>query len=174
MYRVITARTKEENLFHKNCKATDLHCRMEDSIIVWNEDIISKCPYAYVTQDSFSHTGDDILYSSVPNHLFKLTNKFTECGMEIYGTTEGLYITWDGKVKQFEKSEVELSTVHELILSEQDGAVFNAHLQREALNRRVCETIRSYLKEFRSKDDEFTLVGNSRGFATIIHAQGGI
>jgi hypothetical protein len=173
-YRVITARTKEENLFHKNCKATDLHCRMEDSIIVWNEDIISKCPYAYVTQDSFSHTGDDILYSSVPNHLFKLTNKFTECGMEIYGTTEGLYITWDGKVKQFEKSEVELSTVHELILSEQDGAVFNAHLQREALNRRVCETIRSYLKEFRSKDDEFTLVGNSRGFATIIHAQGGI
>ena len=68
--------------------------------------------------------------------------------------------------------KVELSTVHELILSEQDGAVFNAHLQREALNRRVCETIRSYLKEFRSKDDEFTLVGNSRGFATIIHAQG--
>jgi hypothetical protein len=74
--------------------------------------------------------------------------------MEIYGTTEGLYITWDEKVKQFEKSEVEFSTVHELILSEQDGEVFNAHLQREALNRRVWETIRSYLKEFRSKDDE--------------------
>ena len=67
-YRVITAKTKEENLFHKNCKAKDLHCRMDDSIIIWSEDIINKCPYTYVTQDSFSHTGNDILFSSVTKH----------------------------------------------------------------------------------------------------------
>jgi len=104
---------------------------MEDSIIIWNKEIINKCPYTYVTKGAFSHTGDDILFSNVSKHLFKLTNKFTKCGMEIYGTTEGLFITWDEKVKQFEKSEIELSAVHELILSEQDGAVYNAYLNPE-------------------------------------------
>jgi hypothetical protein len=172
--RIITAKTKEDTLFHKDCKAKDLYCRMEDSIIIWSKDIINKCPYTYVTQDSFSHRGDDILFSNVSKHLFKLTNKFTECGMEIYGTTEGLFITWDEKVKQFEKSEIELSAVHELILSEQDGAVYNAHLQRESVNMRVCETIKTYLREFRAREDDLTLVGNSRGFGTIIHSQGGI
>jgi len=74
----------------------------------------------------------------------------------------------------FEKSDIELSTVHELILSEQDGAVYNAHLQRESVNTRVCETIKTYLREFRSREHELTIVGNSKGFATIIHSQGGI
>ena len=94
--------------------------------------------------------------------------------MEIYGTTEGLYITWNQKAKRLEKSEIELPTIHELILSEQDGAVYNAYLDKESLNSRVCETMKSFLREFREKDDKFMLVGNSRGFATIIHAQSGI
>jgi hypothetical protein len=172
--RVITARSKDETLFHRDCKAKDLYCRLEDSIIVWAGEIINKCPYSFITNESFSHQGDDIIYNSQSRHLFKLTNKFIECEMEIYGTTEGLYITWSQKAKQLEKSEVELSTIHDLILSEQDGAVYNAYLNRENMNMKICETIKTYLRELRVKEDVITLVGNNRGFATIIHAQSGI
>ena len=42
--RLITANNEKDTVFSDFCKVEDFYCKLESSIIIWNKDIIHKCP----------------------------------------------------------------------------------------------------------------------------------
>lgn len=62
------------------CTAKDLNCRTKDGIIVWNENIVHKCPYEFIQEGIFELTGA-IAIDRNQSILFQIINNKTECDM---------------------------------------------------------------------------------------------
>ena len=90
-----------------SCKPLDGKCEMSESVIIWDENLASNCPYQrlftidHLVQKAGQYKGDfkgdysgSALYSKKDFLLFILTSKVvSECGLILYLTSEGLYLS---------------------------------------------------------------------------------
>ena len=44
MLMLITANNEKDLVFSDFCKVEDYYCKLESSVIIWDKDIIHKCP----------------------------------------------------------------------------------------------------------------------------------
>jgi len=124
--RATIAKNAEDYLFGEKCKITEKNCQLQNSVIVWEDDVItsSHCPYSYITSNDFIRLQQSVLYDELNARAFKIISKSkpNKCEFDIYGTQENLFITFSKEAKKLKSSEVDLAALHELILSEQDGS----------------------------------------------------
>ena len=104
--RIITAYGLKDKVFGKECTADSLTCDTGNSRIIWNSDIVHSCPLNYISSiNGLSNDGNDILYSEERRMAFQLNGVEQTCGMKVYSTSEGLYLTASPKAVNLTKPE---------------------------------------------------------------------
>ena len=137
--RAIVVMRNDSVVFNK-CKASDLTCRLADSLVIWNNSIIAACPYSKVAKiDNLTPFKNNILFDQKTNHVFKIIKAFSACrDMEIFSTEQGLYLTLDQRADRLASSELDLSDIHKLMLSENDGEFFKSHTDFSSIHKSLC------------------------------------
>ena len=118
MLMLITANNEKDLVFSDFCKVEDYYCKLESSVIIWDKDIIHKCPVRriltnkkfYIVKNGFM--AEDLYF------IFK--NLVNVCGTTLILTIEGvLLLIKDNKNEDFFEKLKKQS--HELYLK-------NSHL----------------------------------------------
>ena len=173
--RLITAYTRESTVINDNCVASSLQCQLKESIVIWSENIIKTCTLnLLVSKANFTNEDNDIIYDRTNRHLLKLKEKTNECGLDVYKTSEGLYVSFDEQAEKIEKSEFDLSGVNDLVLSEIDGDIYSTSLQLEALKQRLCEGFASVLRLMKINEDIFDTVKDQKRRTRVFYAKNGL
>lgn len=178
--KLIMATDENDNLFGTECKGRDLFCNLGRSVIIWNKEIILKCEYEYIkTMSNTSVVDENIIYESNNQWAFQIIRKINVCkdliknGLDLYQTTEGLYLSLDKTVNELPKSELSLTNLHELMLSEEDGHKIAELLDFKKLNKKICESNLMTLRYISNLDDHFEVL-NIANTTTIIYSNEGI
>jgi len=96
----------------------------------------------------FQRSNGNVVYDGTNSRAFKiLSANFSPCcNMFLYKTQENLVLTFDARAKALNTSEVDLASMHELLLSENDGSALKVSLAMKAIKRRLCEQLSLFLK----------------------------
>ena len=120
-----------------HCMPLNLECKVFNKIITWSKSIFHNCPFRRIISLNFDQN-DAILINRKNNLLFEIKNKFKECNLEIYETTEGLYLT-SNNASFLEKSDNNLKSIDELILADTDANEFKIKSElTKHLNKESC------------------------------------
>ncbi len=91
--RTLSAKKLDDNLFGTMCKAKDLYCRLDDSIMVWDESVMHKCPFSKIVQMEFKFNIENaVAYNMTEKLLFQLLPVEKHCETDMIPTQEGLYL----------------------------------------------------------------------------------
>lgn len=90
--KMIIAESPESKIFDSDCRAKDLKCSFSDSIIVWDQEVIHKCPFKRLMNHELfrvDHLGFTSLKKNV-RFIFKSLVRY--CDQTLIYTVEGVYI----------------------------------------------------------------------------------
>jgi len=169
--RTILAYKNESYMFGRNCKPSNLECKLSDSIVIWDENIIQKCELRLILAEiKLTNVGNDVFeFSDVKGRgLVQIKNKvlMPECGaMDFYATSEGVLLSVELKNKDgqpitnYQKgkgtTESEINTRFLEQLMEDDDVKYRTKLELDEINKRECENLISTLKSFRHHDESY-------------------
>lgn len=200
--RLVVTDSFEKNVLHGSigtCKANDLYCELSQSVVIWEKDIIRKCPFERIMhiKDLRSQRNSNetikFYYSKNQSVFFKVDSsgkKYEECGgHEFISTSEGLYLSIIKRVKskaanetrknlmKFPESNMKMIHLHEnelrkVLLSQEDFALFTL-LKMNLLS--ACSAFLNILRTNMNIDDSFVIL-NEMGYAKdlIIYFNNGI
>lgn len=172
---IILAKTNDTKVFKnaKNgCTAFDLECNLENSIIIWNKDIVKECMFEsvlYVTDLMLTSEGTSLLYESKKNRfLFKLTgNVEYACGnISFYETLEGLYVVLMSKSEEYfdhikfpegnaNIKHLQDNDVREFMLAEVD---YDKKNMLSTISKVACSSLVNTLRSSIDKQDKFLVI----------------
>ena len=90
-YIKIVAHHKDDLLFSHNCIAKQLECKINNEIIIWNENVIHHCPYSHIMNVSL-FLKDPLLIDFQKKLAFKFQKFCNQCNSDIIETTDGLQL----------------------------------------------------------------------------------
>ena len=172
--RKIVAKGGESVVFEQ-CKATELSCRLQsEAIVIWNKDIIHQCPFQRVAfLDSLQGFENEILYDENTRHVFKVTNVSNVCNMSLLETEQGLYLSTSRVAAFYTNSQLELTAVHELMLSEADGETFLSHREFAAIHKQMCRENYDRLHALSRQENVYMQFVDHQGNRRIVYASKG-
>ncbi len=98
--RNILAKNLESSVFDKKCKAKDLECKIGDKIIIWQDEVVRKCPLQQILMiKNATLTGNRII-DNKHKHTFFIKTRQNYCNMSLFETTTGLFINTDAPNEQ--------------------------------------------------------------------------
>ena len=118
--RIIIGTSLTQPLFlnaESRCLAEDLYCQLQETVIIWESDIIHRCPYFFIRSISVTILDTMIIGE---NLLFQIINKHTACGVDLMSSSEGLFLSHDSRSSKFETSNIELDMKNHFMLAEND------------------------------------------------------
>jgi hypothetical protein len=122
--RFITADDENSVVFHNNlCLAKYGECQLAKSIVVWDINIVHKCPYYLITAVNAEIPKNDILLAYDEKLLFSISDKISpkSCGdIKLLSSTEGLFITQDLRVLDLPKFDRDMMDLSKFMLSDSD------------------------------------------------------
>ena len=130
-YHIISSvsHIKKESLFKpmfdkhiSSCLPKDFFCIAGESTYVWNDTIVHNCEFFKVKTISLRGT-DHVLFSN--NSLLQISKTFTSCGIEIFATSQGLYLSENIIASNFSSEPEDLNLEHHLIISDFDKKIFD-------------------------------------------------
>jgi hypothetical protein len=74
--------------------------------IIWEKDIIHKCPFVQIKQIEINVSNDIAVGEKI---LLQLKNTSRECDLNIHSTTEGLFISPDEEAKKLPKATTDMN-----------------------------------------------------------------
>lgn len=174
------------------CKPMNMHCVLESSTVVWNDEMIRKCPFELLIrmQDlaftNFNHQPDYPLLISKQNKITLKLNLKTmnacEPETQFYETTEGLYVTFlrteldKNNIKHFKTSmvnslHIQSSDYRFLQLAEEDYKMYRVYRSIISL---MCTTILNIIKSNMDNDDKFLVINESGSTEVIVYINNGL
>jgi hypothetical protein len=126
------------------CWPEDLYCQIQENIIIWENDIIHKCPFFFIRQIPATIIGNIIIGD---NLLFQITNKQQACDVHIMSTTEGIYISVDLRASQLKTSNIELDMKTHFMLAEIDFRIESILRIFDKLNNKIETQICTIIKD---------------------------
>jgi hypothetical protein len=130
-YHIISFVThvKKESLFKpifdksmSSCLPKDFYCIAGENTYFWNETIIHNCEFFKVKTISLRGT-EHVLFSN--NSLVQISKSFSSCGIEIYATSQGLYLSENIIASNFSSEMEDLNLEHHLMISDFDKKIFD-------------------------------------------------
>jgi len=178
IYKQVIAKYFNDTIFEgkndKKCTVYDLFCETTDSIIIWEKDLYEHCPFSFMATSAVTANADNLLYDSVNGRAFRVVSKVNICNnMEAYTTQEGLILTQSLEAQKLAQSEVDITGLHELMLSEQDANNFAMHRSLFSLKKRICDQMANYLRILALKADTFDLYKDFKGNERVFYAHYG-
>jgi hypothetical protein len=90
--RVISSNSENNRVFGTKCIIKDIKCELHDSIIVWENDIIHKCPLYEVSNTLFKIKGF-FLWNDREKLSFQFEKFLNICNNQLIHTAEGLFLS---------------------------------------------------------------------------------
>ena len=137
--RPIVGETEDSVVFPSKI-TNQLYCKTHNSIIIWDQDVIDKCQNEFVQSANFQII-DNVMIDKEQSLLFQLNKRVNNCEMEMYSTTEGLYLTNSSKPFLLPKAANQIKIIDDFILAENDFS------KQELLNSN-CRTYRKANQKF--------------------------
>lgn len=102
--RKLVANSIKEKFFNLPCTPSNVSCKLENSIVIWSEDLLKQCPLAYVTTLKNLTVIDNVIVNSKNGILFQSVIKKRKCNLDYIETTEGLFLSTDNSSLKLLKS----------------------------------------------------------------------
>lgn len=189
--RILIAKDQDSVVFGNTCKVKDLNCKLKNSIIVWNPDIVDPCPYRNLrTSNNWDYKPEiGALYDKTTRALIKLAkqSKFATVGVcldyngispitMIY-SSEGVYVTGDERarlIKKADSNQIDFTAVHELMLVEEDGKLYSEMVGMSKMNEKICITRLTFLRELLYRPGVFEYLPSTNDADMIVYSKNGI
>ena len=190
--RILTAKNENDLLFGNadglnSCKTTDFFCYKLDYIVVWNKDIVHKCPYEIITVNSSSlkvfDPEDDFMFaenigktnnigiiSPEENLYFSLTTVEYVCNSLVVGTNEGIYLTSPTFVKNFRHHAINLKDVSDIALADKDFTVFQDTIDKQKLYDSICFLFMNTIKVFSMQQNQYISLLDRKGKNIVLYS----
>ena len=171
----IIAKSLDSKLFGLDCRVKDLSCKSKHVTTVW-ADAQNECSLRRVPLGrKFISQGNDLLVQNDTNIAVALINKTTECGLDVFTTREGLYVSFDPEARKLNESdEVNIAALHELMLAEADGDKFATAKQFSNIQKQMCENFAVFLRELRKEDNRYDIFVGIDGKARVLYSKNGL
>lgn len=167
--KIVLAQSHNKSIFHntkKPCYPNDEVCFFADSTVIWNKDDVRTCPYERLIELPKLHLDNNqentIFYTDNKEYLFKFVEKITECGLDFYLTSEGLYLSFydanlRSKIIQIPTSKYEINHFldrdrNDLLLAESDYTMYKKSLVSTKL---ACSMFLNTIQMNLDKQDKF-------------------
>jgi hypothetical protein len=137
------------------CWPEDLYCQIQENILIWENDIIQKCPFFFIRQIPVTIIGNIIIGD---NLLFQITNKQQACDVHIMSTTEGIYISLDLRATQLKTSNIELDMKTHFMLAEIDFRIESILRIFDKLNNKIETQICTIIKDKLMHMENYTFI----------------
>lgn len=153
-----------------SCRAQDLSCILAHSTVIWDANVIHKCPY-YRVQALNATVSDNLVVGD--NFMFQTTKSFRDCEMDITETTEGVFLTTSKRAESLEQSNVEIKENFNLLLADVDFKslgllkILNRITQRASEN--MCNLIKTELRLFQKHIDEYLAIHDMYGNQIVVY-----
>lgn len=94
--------------------------------------------------------------------------------LAVVNTIEGLLVSASKEAKELKPSEVEISTIHEIILAENDGRRYSELLEHNAARAKVCLNRLAFLRSISWLDNIFEFVPDQDETKSIVYVNNGV
>jgi hypothetical protein len=177
-HRTIVGEKEDSVLFPNTVSSTPCHvqdyfCKTSDSVIIWNPDVIHKCPFEYVQSGSFEYE-DNLLIDRKQSILFQVISSETACDIDMLVTSEGLYLTNNTKALNFPNATRDVKIINDFMLSETDFNKEDTYIQLQNMlqksNLKFCYLYLAYLKLFAKIDDKFFTFTDFYGNEVVLYS----
>ncbi len=172
--KLITSANETSRLFNTKCTAMDLECSLDDRIIIWNQDIIHKCPFKQIALYEFN-IHDNILINDQNNLLFQLIKEEKHCDLNMYSTKEGIYIMshismeLDKKIFQDASIKIDNNALISLQLADEDYEFYKNVKAINRLEKDNCLALISTLKNFESSGNKFLYIMDEESREVVLY-----
>lgn len=167
--RRIVASSKQEEVFGTRCKVIDLKCKKKDSIIVWEEDIIRRCPLYYVATHKVKRFTSDMYF--LENLTFEKSREVSLCGKKVIETYEGLFLTLE---KTFAKSLLHKNMTIDIkldyFLADLDNAEKKIEKEFYVVANLICANTQMLLSVFSLQTNRYLIIKDLKGKEIILYA----
>lgn len=177
--RQILSDDHKTNIFNSkinSCTASDGHCYLYDSTIVWDVQSILTCPYEELTYGLNYERNLNLVFSKTEEMLFILDYKTSLCNENtIYHTKSGLGLIFgprkfewiqgqDAAMKSRQNKRIKTNTVTsleqlQLVIAEQDFVKYSFNRQYGSLllrhEQHICNLYKNQLNTLRTLDNVF-------------------
>lgn len=89
--RIIISDRRSNQIFSITCNIEDLFCKTEKSSIIWENNIVNKCPMHEIEKVRFERSGD-FLTNSEKSYSFTLGENVTYCNTTYVKSKEGVFL----------------------------------------------------------------------------------
>ena len=163
------------------CMSKDYYCKLKNSIIIWEDEIVHECPFSYVKSLKLEPIGKALI-NKVENKYFEVVENETICnGIQAWRTAEGFYLTESEKALVLNRAETEVKIIDSLILSEIILSDFNSInlLQMMTVitrqtNEKICQIYITFMNMYKKLDDEFFTFTDFNGNEAVLYSDQGL
>ncbi|MCA9761179.1 MAG: hypothetical protein KC463_06680, partial [Streptococcus sp.] len=176
----IMAETKETEIFaHEGCKPREYYCEDDGETIVWDESAIHACPFELVPLGrNLTKVGNKYVMLINESALFEITSKTTQCGIEMYTTSEGLYIAEAEEVEKITKLGVkwtnQTEAINNLILSNMDFNSYRTYTTWRNVEQQICQMYETFLITTLTQKESYIRIKNRKSAEAVLFSSGGI
>ncbi|RNA35356.1 hypothetical protein BpHYR1_031094 [Brachionus plicatilis] len=155
--KVISAKKENDTLFNSNCKATDLKCILDNSIIIWDRVVIHECPLFIISYEKFALKIDSDVLISESSLVFQVDKVENHCDLNLMTTMEGKYIGMKTNelVTKTPKENSNFEILKELLLSNIDFNSFKEAEDKNMILYNECLMFKEILKFYSLLNDEY-------------------
>ena len=175
----ILAENKTSEIFYENnCKADEFKCQVDKSILVWNTSVVHSCPYEMVdVSRNFTNNGL-LLVNYESNIILQPVKKIINCGMNMYLTNEGFYVTLHTNKALLELNKIQVGinkdVTDKLLLANIDFNEMDALKWFDFIDIQVCTIYSMILQVYSHLEGEYLKVTNNKGNSAILYTENGI
>jgi len=172
--RVISAVTENDRVFGTKCIIKDLKCELQDSIIIWNLDIIHKCPYYEISYTSYRIKGF-FLWNEKDKLGFQYEKFINACDTKVIQTTEGLFLSRP-RIVEAQRSPPthgEIKEITNLLLADEDYVRIEAIEARNKIVIQQCTNLKNTLRLLEKMEDRFLITEDYNKNEIIFYANHG-
>ena len=173
--KTISSQSEDDFVFNHVCRAKDLKCRLDDSMIIWKQEIIHECPFYNVTYTTFN-ISVALLTDDVNKIALQVKGTEKVCGTELLTTTEGIYLDFTKgnllkfKLEKFNK-DGDIKGLEDLNLADTDYKyVQNLH-ENQKTEQQACNNFVTQLKIFRNNNNKFMKTKYHNGDELVVYAK---
>ena len=170
----IVADELNSNLFgtRQVCKAEDYYCKLADSVVIWNQNIIHDCPFERIDILKFVfYENFKMIFNRHDRLLFVLNQKINACNTSIYTTNEKIFIAIEPDklpAQTDTEKQLDLSSFRMLGLAESDLDTWDSWNRNVELEYEACLLMNNNLEALRSTSDMFHRIYMPNSNASIV------
>ena len=156
--RVISASSENERVFGTKCVIKDKKCELHDSIIIWDNEIIHRCPLYEISNTLFKIKGF-FLWNEREKLGFQFEKFVNVCNAQVIQTTEGLFLS-RFKINDAQRTPPvngEIKEITNMLLADEDFARIEAIEARNKIILQQCVNLKNNLRLLEKMEDEFLI-----------------